>query len=187
IRNLRLLTRSILDPCLFYLFREIVKIEIDHTTEKPKRDHAGLLPVTIEIAHTLPLVNCRRENPGLIPILHKNFRRDIKLDFANELHEKRRGIILHDENNFDFPSIQTTYKIKFLYFLIKCILDLTSCYCFNKNNIYHKVAPPVPDAFPRSPPPLRIRLTSSRTGHSRKTLANNILQSRADYNLSPIT
>jgi len=33
--------------------------------------------------------NCRRENPRLIPILHKNLRRNTKLDFANELHEKR--------------------------------------------------------------------------------------------------
>jgi len=52
--------------------------------------------------------NCRQENPKWIPILHKNFRRDIKIDFANELHEKRRGITFHDENNFDFPSVQTT-------------------------------------------------------------------------------
>ena len=44
-----------------------------------------------------------------------------------------------------------------------------------KNNIYRKVAPPVPDVSPRPPPPLRIGLTSSRTGHSRKTLANNTL------------
>jgi len=44
-----------------------------------------------------------------------------------------------------------------------------------KNDIYRKVAPPVLDASPRSPPPLRIGLTSSRTGHSRKTLANNTL------------
>ena len=36
----------------------------------------------------------------------------------------------------------------------------------------------LPDASPRPPPALRIGLTSSRTGHSRKTLANNILQTR---------
>ena len=47
-----------------------------------------------------------------------------------------------------------------------------------KNNIYPKVAPPVPDASPRSLPPLRIGLTSSRTGHSRKTLTNNTVIAR---------
>jgi len=29
----------------------------------------------------------------------------------NGLHEKQKGITLHDENNFDFPSVQTTQSL----------------------------------------------------------------------------
>jgi len=57
-----------------------------------------LLPVTVEKTHDFRF-------------LYKNPRRDIKLDFANGLHEKRREITLHDENNFDFSSVQITQSL----------------------------------------------------------------------------
>jgi len=40
-----------------------------------------------------------------------------------------------------------------------------------ENNIYRKVAPPAPDAFPKPPPPLRIRLSFSFLPH--RTLTKN--------------
>jgi len=53
-----------------------------------------------------------------------------------------------------------------------------------RNYTHLKVAPPKPDVSPRPPPPLRIGLLDlsffSRTRRSRKTLADNILQSRVD-------
>ncbi|KYN40515.1 hypothetical protein ALC56_05460, partial [Trachymyrmex septentrionalis] len=121
--------------------------------------------------------NCRQENSGLILILYKNLRRDTKLDFANRLYEKRRGVTLHDKNNFDFPSQIFDCSSLFLVTLAypQCQYRISTV----KNDIYPKVAPPVPDAASRPPPPLRIGLTSSRTGHSRKTLANNTLYKRA--------
>jgi len=33
--------------------------------------------------------------------------------FANELYGKRRGIILHDKNNYDFSSVQTMHLLAF--------------------------------------------------------------------------
>jgi len=49
----------------------------------------------------------------LIPILYQNLQRDTKSktrdfqpNFMNGLYEKWRGIIPHDENNFNFPSVR---------------------------------------------------------------------------------
>jgi len=49
------------------------------------------------------------------------------------------------------------FLIRYLLILIVLISIFYNMYkSFYKNQTYPKVAPPMPDAYPRSPPPLRI-------------------------------
>ena len=72
------------------------------------------MTIVIDSLIKLLLSVIANEKTRLIPILYQNLQRDTKPktrgfqpNFMNGLYEKRRGIIPHDENNFNFPSVQT--------------------------------------------------------------------------------